>query len=271
MAILTRRDDAAWTAALADPAGCRVEVLTMQLIRRQVRTKRGATQRDEHVLNLVVEGEGELTLPGPPRRLRPGVLFWLAPGTPFSFSAERGRNLAWLNCRFRLFREGTALSFAAPLRFHPEAADCRRWFELWLGDRRSQHPEAARRFALGLALLWGDLRRPPARGGLGESRRKLLLAHLRTPAGLRSASSRLARLVGLGPTHFRRAFRATFGVSPRTFILRERLARAADRLRLEPDRRIADLAGELGWFDPALFSRQFRAAYGQPPDRWRRT
>lgn len=262
------RSDAAWAAALADPTACRSEVVAMQLIRRPSRTGRTPGQRPEHVCNLVVDGAGELFAPGPTRRLAPGTLFWIPPGQPFGFSADPGTQLCWLNCRFRLHHAGAIPAFSADLIFRTGVGACRRWFELWLEDRRSGHPQAGQRFILGLALLWGDLHRPERRvGGLD---RRGLQAFIRQHAARRPSPADLAREAELSPDHFRRVFRRSFGLSPRAWILRERLALAADRLRLERDRGVAELVASLGWDDPALFSRQFRAAYGQPPDRWRR-
>lgn len=78
----------------------------------------------------------------------------------------------------------------------------------------------------------------------------------------------LARGLDLSHDYASRVIRRATGLAPRALILRERLQRAADAIATDhPWRRVA---ADLGWTDPKLFLRQFRAAFGEPPGRWRR-
>lgn len=78
----------------------------------------------------------------------------------------------------------------------------------------------------------------------------------------------LARELGLSHDYASRVIRRATGLAPRALILRERLQRAADAIAT--DQPWQHVAADLGWTDPKLFLRQFRAAFGEPPGRWRR-
>lgn len=78
----------------------------------------------------------------------------------------------------------------------------------------------------------------------------------------------LARAVGLSPAWFSRCFTATYGCSPRTWLKRHRLQRAAERIAesVEP---IGAIAEAFGYDEPFRFSRQFREVLGCSPRAWR--
>jgi AraC-like DNA-binding protein len=80
----------------------------------------------------------------------------------------------------------------------------------------------------------------------------------------------LASTLDLTTYYFTRVFRRTFGRSPRAWLMRERMRRAADEL-VETSRSIKSVAYSLGYADLYLFSRQFRAAMGKSPRSYRRS
>src|SRR5690606_23344363 len=84
----------------------------------------------------------------------------------------------------------------------------------------------------------------------------------------RLAPRDLARHLGLAPLAFTRSFRASTGVPPRVWLVRERIHHAAERLRQgrEP---IAAVAEAFGYANPFLFTRQFTAVMGRSPRSWR--
>jgi AraC-like DNA-binding protein len=77
----------------------------------------------------------------------------------------------------------------------------------------------------------------------------------------------LARVVGLSPDYFARHFRRTYDVSPRRWILEERLRHAAVLLD-ESTLRVGEVAERLGYVNLHLFSRQFKAFHGLSPRAW---
>ncbi|WP_429242049.1 helix-turn-helix transcriptional regulator [Luteibacter sp. 621] len=79
----------------------------------------------------------------------------------------------------------------------------------------------------------------------------------------------LAACAGLSKGAFHRAFKATFGTTPFRFLTRRRVEAAA-RLMVTTDMSLLTIAVETGFYDQAHLCRQFRKAFGESPDRWRR-
>ncbi|TXJ81823.1 AraC family transcriptional regulator [Streptomyces lavendulae] len=78
----------------------------------------------------------------------------------------------------------------------------------------------------------------------------------------------LARVAHVSPAHFARTFRATFGETPHRYLQRRRVERAMYLLR-ESERRVTDIAFEVGFGSPGTFSRTFRDIVGSSPRAYR--
>jgi AraC family transcriptional regulator len=81
--------------------------------------------------------------------------------------------------------------------------------------------------------------------------------------------SEMARECGLSVSHFTRAFRKSFGMSPYRWLLERRLHRAK-ALLVASDISIAEIAIRSGFSDQAAFTRAFARIVGDSPGRWRR-
>jgi AraC family transcriptional regulator len=81
--------------------------------------------------------------------------------------------------------------------------------------------------------------------------------------------AQFAVLARLSVSHFRRAFRATVGKSPRVYLTHRRIDRAKE-LMLETDLSLAKIARECGFCDQAHLTRLFVTAVGTSPAAWRR-
>jgi AraC-like DNA-binding protein len=92
-----------------------------------------------------------------------------------------------------------------------------------------------------------------------------LEAHAAEPIDL----DRVAGQAGLSPFHFLRLFARVLGVTPHQYLLRCRL-RTAARLLADPQRRITDIAYDVGFADLSNFVRSFRRAAGVSPRDFRR-
>lgn len=73
----------------------------------------------------------------------------------------------------------------------------------------------------------------------------------------------VAREVGMSPSHFAHRFREVARMSPMRYAKQQRLLRA--RTLLLGDRRVSEVAHEVGYASPAQFTRDFKASYGAPP------
>jgi AraC-like DNA-binding protein len=79
----------------------------------------------------------------------------------------------------------------------------------------------------------------------------------------------LAAEAGIGVRALQQLFSDYVGVSPKWVIRRYRLHEAADRLANGEDVDLATLAANLGYFDQAHFTSDFRRLVGQPPAQYR--
>ena len=86
--------------------------------------------------------------------------------------------------------------------------------------------------------------------------------------GCEIAIADLARVVGVSAGHLHRAFRATLGVTPLSYIHKKRIEIACSILASE-DVPIADVALRVGYLSTGHFSRTFRRLTGVPPSKFR--
>ena len=89
-------------------------------------------------------------------------------------------------------------------------------------------------------------------------------AHLAQPIRV----GELARLVGVSPGYFQRAFRQTMGRTPLDFINARRVQRAIESLNRDGTS-IAAIAHRVGFISPSHFTRTFRQITGVNPSTYR--
>jgi AraC family transcriptional regulator len=89
-------------------------------------------------------------------------------------------------------------------------------------------------------------------------------AHLDEDLSLDALSARAS----LSPAHFQRTFRAQVGETPKAYVARLRLERAAFRLLIH-DATMLDIAFDCGFQNHETFTRAFRRRFGMPPNRYR--
>ena len=80
----------------------------------------------------------------------------------------------------------------------------------------------------------------------------------------------LAALLGLSASHFCRAFKCSFGASPRDYVVRRRIE-VAQALMLTTSEPLSSIAVSCGMCDQQHFTHSFRRIVGETPSTWRRT
>ena len=78
----------------------------------------------------------------------------------------------------------------------------------------------------------------------------------------------LARLCHLSPSSFKRKFQESFNTSPKKYISKKKIEKAASLLKTA-DSRVSDIAYDVGFDSLATFSRNFIAIYGKSPSAYR--
>ncbi len=147
------------------------------------------------------------------------------------------------------------------------------------GDREATRVHIAHAVALlrrkpslgpsGVHLL-SKLETHGARGGLPAWQARRVFAHVEANLCRRIPIRELARLLNLSASHFCRAFKCTFGVSPRDYVLRRRIE-VAQGLMLATSEPLSSIAVRCGMCDQPHFTRSFRRLVGETPYTWRRS
>jgi AraC family transcriptional regulator len=106
-------------------------------------------------------------------------------------------------------------------------------------------------------------------GGLASWQAKRLTSYIEDNLDSTIRVRELADLVRLSSSHFSPAFRATFGETPFTHLIKRRMARA-QQLMLTSPIPLSQVALACGMSDQAHFSRTFRRIVGTNPGAWRR-
>lgn len=89
-------------------------------------------------------------------------------------------------------------------------------------------------------------------------------AHIEGPVSL----AELASAAGLSRMHFAAQFKVATGMRPREYLLRRRIERA-QRLLLNGERSLVDIALSVGFQTQSHFTTVFKRFGGQPPRAWR--
>jgi AraC-like DNA-binding protein len=230
---------------------------------------------DQHLVYFFSEGQGSSVIDGKRLPLAAGSLCWVYPGTKFRFFQGTGnRSLVVYRFRFTAMRRGVSYSPMGRFRFVAQAWSL---FELVRqlvleADRSGAFSHWRKQSLVSLLSIGVFESRSMNRNEtlFDDAQRTAISAFLAETAPERHTPSGLAHHLGFSHDYFSRIFRRSYGVSPRTWLLRQRLAHAAVLLR-ESTRRISEIAERLGYSELYLFSRQFRQVYGVSPRQWRKS
>jgi AraC family transcriptional regulator len=120
------------------------------------------------------------------------------------------------------------------------------------------------------ARLLSNVETHVVRGGLPAWQTRKVVTHVEANLSRRIPVQELARLLGLSASHFCRAFKCTFGASPRDYVLRRRIE-VAQGLMLTTCEPLSSIALTCGMCDHSHLTNSFRRIVGETPDSWRRT
>jgi AraC family transcriptional regulator len=210
----------------------------------------------------------------------PNRLYFVPAGAPFWTFAEKPRYLRYLSLQFdgadlQLLTDGASHPPTSPRYafFDPRLLALGRLFEAECRAESGSDLLLGDGLALALSALLANVdhgqgERPHRAGLTARQVRRVtdyLDSHLSEAIGL----PELARVAGLSPSHFHRAFRASMGAPPHRWLTGRRIRRAQE-LMLSPDIALADVAIETGFADQPHFTRAFSKTVGVSPGAWRR-
>lgn len=114
-----------------------------------------------------------------------------------------------------------------------------------------------------------DTRGEQASGRLTQAQMNKLAARIDARADCRLSVAEMAGTVGLSESWFANVFKQTTGRTPLQWQLGKRID-LAQKLLVESDLTIADIAAQLGFSDQAHLTKAFRQIAGETPAAWRR-
>jgi AraC family transcriptional regulator len=106
-------------------------------------------------------------------------------------------------------------------------------------------------------------------GGLAPGQLRRVTDHLQENISDPVTPVELADLLGMSRSHFCRAFKASTGLPPHTWLMSLRVRRARE-LIMSTDRSLVDIALVTGFSDQPHFTRVFSRLAGVTPGTWRR-
>ncbi len=249
---------------------------------------------DAEEFGICLAGEGELHIEDRVYRYRAGDIQFVSRHTPHYSSAEQsGTRWLWITLRTEcvfsqggmreetaaeLFRRLMPLSAVFSAAEAPDLALALRLLtDAW---KRSESITPALAMSAGQAAVQllllsegkeGDAREVPPRSRADAVRIAPALARIGETLwdrdGLKEEA--LAALCHVSPSHLRRLFHRVTGVSPKTFIIRSRMAYAEYLLR-KTDRSVLEVALSAGYENISCFNRTFVRFFGVSPGRYRR-
>lgn len=109
----------------------------------------------------------------------------------------------------------------------------------------------------------------PIKGGLALWQRRKVIAYIEAHLAEPISLDTLARLVGLSPHYFCRAFRQSLGMPPRRYHNSRRIECARTLLAM-PERSVTDVGLSVGYRETSSFTTAFRKLTGETPTSYRR-
>ena len=179
---------------------------------------------------------------------RPG---WAASGAPGFFSHPSGEVSPHIR--------DLAMSLAADMMAHPEA--------------RAEHEALLSDLMIAVIERFTPWRSFPAsirsmRTRAGDWRIHKAVASMRSETQRGTALESFARDAGLSRAHFFRLFEASVGVPPKVYLNVVRMEKAVDAV-LHQSASVSEISHQLGFAEPAHFTRFFRNHSGVSPREFR--
>ena len=187
--------------------------------------------------------------PGWLTAFRPG---WSASGAPGFF----GRPAGEVSARIR----GLAMDLAADMMVRPEA--------------RTAHVSLLSDLMIAVIERFTAWRSLPAsirdmNGRSGDWRIRRIVTSMRAETRRGAALETFAREAGLSRAHFFRLFESSIGVPPKVYLNVVRMEQAVDAVLNQPES-LCDISRQLGFAEPAHFTRFFRNHAGVSPGEFRK-
>jgi AraC-like DNA-binding protein len=270
---LRRLSESGWLRALrADTTTCSVTLAGFNgRFRTHLKWSTGTLVLRQHIVYLFAEHSGRFQSGENEVACARGSCFWVTPGTTFQFSAASENRPLVYRFRFEVTQGAQSLVPPQPWYMLADASCLLETVKSLAQETTAERAWEEEMMRARLLQLSVEMFRQPAANAasvFNEAQRQALQHECEQHPAARLTAKDMAQIVGLSSDYFTRCFRQSYGLTPRAWVLRERMRHAALLLE-ESTLRIGEIADRLGYTDAYLFSRQFRAQFGQSPRQWR--
>ena len=243
----------------------------------------GPYVRNHYLFHYVVSGRGHLdaTDASGMRRdydLGPDQGFLICPGQISTYVADRNQpwKYVWLEfdgLRVSEFVESAGLDLSQPVYRPQSSAQGQRVRDIML--YMADHSDASPLYLTGLLFLFLDLliqtsstRRALHGVQLKDFYIQEAINYMERNYQRELSVEELADVCKLNRSYFSKLFKDSMGCPPQEFLIRLRLAHAADLMK-GTRKSIGDIAARCGYPNQLHFSRAFKKRYGISPREWR--
>lgn len=228
-----------------------------------------------HVIYLITHRAMEGEIQGKPIRFERGSFIWMSPGIEHHFWIPQGE-LPFTNyyIRLTLAHLGKSIALKNKIMIQRDALS----LEPLIRKFREEIQVHASYEEYQLRSLWTQISAETFRMNLPtqkkeamfSSEQKLKLIHYHQEhVSQKPTPADLAKVLRLSHDYFSRVFKRTFSISPRQWLLQERMRLAALRL-LESNLNITEVSDQFGYENVFMFSRQFKQIMGKSPRMYRK-
>lgn len=229
----------------------------------------------ETLLYYTAEGAVEGQIEGKPFTLEPRSCLAMAADIEHSFHGQRDHMPSVYHIRIDVQSDGCRVTHDEPMIVLSGVPTLEALFEQIHDEHMLARPLAIERQHGLLAMAYVGIHRLQQRqhepdAGLNAAQRRRLFRYVSRNAAHWPTPAELAEELRLSHDYFTRLFTTTFGIPPRTWLMHDRIQRAAIRLS-ESQLSISEVAAEFGYNEPFLFSRQFKQVIGVSPRAYRQS
>lgn len=238
----------------------------------------GPGVRDHYLLHYIISGKGVYQTKEQTFRLQKGDLFLALPDRVISYTADSRDPWTYEWVGFQGSDAGTILRrtdfsenqlVLRNISFGDEIKDCLDWISAGFG---STYASMARMTA-GLYLLFAILSehmqpRPEGAEGKHADRVQKALKFISVKYSYGITIDEVAEYTGVSRSTLFREFREEMGVSPKEYLDRFRIERAA-RLLDTTDLKVSAVAASVGYENGLYFSKAFKKYTGKSPTQYR--
>jgi len=231
----------------------------------------------EHLIYLITSNFCDVRVAWRRYRLEAGSFIWVSPGVMHEFKIPKGHApFEFYHFKLGIFgrRKSMSLRGERECIFVPRALELQPLCAQLVRETYGKGTFGDLPFRSALVLLCAralavSKSRADERLTFTAAQQRMLNEYVEKRIRERPGIADLAKLVGLSKDYFSRTFHKTYGLSPRAWLVRERMKHAAAELA-HSARSISEIAYAYGFSDIFLFSRQFKQIHGRSPRDYRR-